>query len=58
MKSIDWLKWTVATATAAATLGITCVVWAYSTFPTKDMFQMIIDRLDRIEIQLDRVLNK
>lgn len=58
MKTIDWIKWTTATAVAAMSLGFTVMTWAYGTFPTKDMFQLIIDRLDRIENTLNHVLSK
>lgn len=52
----DWLRWGFATAVAAVSMGITVVVWAYSTFPTKDIFEILIQRLDRIENKVDKIL--
>ena len=58
MKPLDWIKWLSATAVAGATMAATAMGWAYSTFPTKDVFQIIIDRLDRIETLVNQILTK
>ena len=52
------MAWIAATTTA----GITMTSFAYSTFETKghaeSMLQILVDRLNRIENKLDRLIEK
>lgn len=56
LNTLDWAKLGLATAIAAVTMSTAVMAWAYGTFTTKDVFELIIDRLDRIESKLDGLI--
>ena len=49
------IKLTVYFIGVGLTLGFTLIVYAHGTFTTKEISQIILDRLDRIEAKIDKL---
>lgn len=62
LETRDWIAWLGATLVACATLSATLAAYAYTNFQTKDeakhVEQFLVERLNRIEEKLDRVIER